>query len=298
VQTTQVAQVAEVAEAPAQPGDPTIESKPDEAPAQAPFAGDAWAAALANTVAHKVADAAEPADVHEPAAELARPRPAVAAAEPVVAPSAPTAEPGWVDTSGSPWELEAKKASLLAATWDAPAPRPAEPASVAEAEKFLAEQPACAQISEVVRQSAGSAAEVAEAPAGQPEQVFAAETAEPTQMRSEEPAATEVAAESAYASGAQLDINATQEVPVLEPEASHYSGTLSAEPPADTAIENDAPAPVETPAIPPATQPPDMDALVARVLAKMNPEVLHKVTQEILKPVIEAIIKDELSQKK
>ena len=44
--------------------------------------------------------------------------------------------------------------------------------------------------------------------------------------------------------------------------------------------------------------PPDMDELVARVLAKMNPDVLQKVTREILKPVIEAIIRDELDSKK
>src|SRR5262249_38782943 len=43
---------------------------------------------------------------------------------------------------------------------------------------------------------------------------------------------------------------------------------------------------------------PDTDELVARVLAKMNPDVLQKVTREILKPVIEAIIRDELDSKK
>ena len=43
---------------------------------------------------------------------------------------------------------------------------------------------------------------------------------------------------------------------------------------------------------------PDMDELVARVLAKMNPEVLQRVTREILKPVIEAIIRAELDSQK
>jgi hypothetical protein len=43
---------------------------------------------------------------------------------------------------------------------------------------------------------------------------------------------------------------------------------------------------------------PDMDALVARVLEKMNPELLQKMTHEFLRPVIEAIIQDELSSKK
>ena len=40
---------------------------------------------------------------------------------------------------------------------------------------------------------------------------------------------------------------------------------------------------------------PDMDELVARVSAKMNPDVLQKVTREILRPVIEAIVRDEMS---
>jgi hypothetical protein len=47
-----------------------------------------------------------------------------------------------------------------------------------------------------------------------------------------------------------------------------------------------------------AAEPLDMDALVARVVAKMNPDVLQRVTREILKPVIEALIKDELNSKK
>src|SRR5262249_7209293 len=41
----------------------------------------------------------------------------------------------------------------------------------------------------------------------------------------------------------------------------------------------------------------NMDELVARVLAKMNPEVLQAVTREILKPVVEVLVKDELSKK-
>jgi CheY-like chemotaxis protein len=43
---------------------------------------------------------------------------------------------------------------------------------------------------------------------------------------------------------------------------------------------------------------PDMDALVARVIDKMNPEVLKKMTHEFLRPVIAAIIQDELNSKK
>jgi CheY-like chemotaxis protein len=42
----------------------------------------------------------------------------------------------------------------------------------------------------------------------------------------------------------------------------------------------------------------NMDELVARVLANMNPEVLQAVTREILKPVVEAMVKEELKSKK
>ena len=43
---------------------------------------------------------------------------------------------------------------------------------------------------------------------------------------------------------------------------------------------------------------PNMDDLVAKVLAKMSPEVLQAVTREILKPVVEEMVKDELKSKK
>ena len=56
---------------------------------------------------------------------------------------------------------------------------------------------------------------------------------------------------------------------------------------------------LETPA--PATTPaptPSMDDLVAKVLAKLNPEVLQAVTREILKPVVEAMVQEEMKSKK
>jgi CheY-like chemotaxis protein len=42
----------------------------------------------------------------------------------------------------------------------------------------------------------------------------------------------------------------------------------------------------------------DMEAMVAKVLAKLNPDVLQALTREILKPVIESMVKDELNAKK
>jgi CheY-like chemotaxis protein len=42
----------------------------------------------------------------------------------------------------------------------------------------------------------------------------------------------------------------------------------------------------------------DMNAMVAKVMSKMNPDVLQALTRELLKPMIEAIVKDELGAKK
>jgi hypothetical protein len=56
---------------------------------------------------------------------------------------------------------------------------------------------------------------------------------------------------------------------------------------------------VKTPAAEPAQQAaPSMDDLVAKVLAKMNPEMLQAVTREILRPVVEAMVKEEMKSKK
>src|SRR2546422_985283 len=54
---------------------------------------------------------------------------------------------------------------------------------------------------------------------------------------------------------------------------------------------------IETP-VPAPEATPSMDDLVARVLARMNPEVLQAVTREILKPVVEAMVKEEMKSKK
>jgi CheY-like chemotaxis protein len=54
-------------------------------------------------------------------------------------------------------------------------------------------------------------------------------------------------------------------------------------------------APASTPTQP---QAPSMDDLVAKVLAKMNPEMLQAVTREILRPVVEAMVKEEMKSKK
>jgi CheY-like chemotaxis protein len=121
-------------------------------PTQPPFSGDAWAAAVSPTVEEKPAalETAIPAapDIVSPAlpevsatatvqyVEPSTGTQVAAATEttPVAEPEAKPAGSDWYSTPPpSPWDAEAKKASQLAATWDAvaapkPEPAAAEPA--------------------------------------------------------------------------------------------------------------------------------------------------------------------------
>ncbi|HWN76266.1 MAG TPA: response regulator [Candidatus Udaeobacter sp.] len=299
--------VEEVAEAP-RVGVSTLENKPFGSPA--PFAGDAWAAALATTVQEKIVSASEQI------AEVSAPADANAT---VIEPAPQTAEAAgpanWASVTDTPWELEAKKASLLAATWDAPAP--SMPPSVTEAEQFLQEEPAAAVpeapsavVNEFVEQTSfhgGSEftqeqrTEASEAPAAASVESFESKSSEGSyELPVLDFSTPETETESAYASSAPAELNETQEVQAYqEPEpnfVSHMEPPAVAEEPARVteAVEE-----VVHHAEPAAeVQQLDMDALVARVVAKMNPDVLQRVTQEILKPVIEALIKDELASKR
>jgi hypothetical protein len=42
----------------------------------------------------------------------------------------------------------------------------------------------------------------------------------------------------------------------------------------------------------------DMDAVVAKVIARLSPGVLEGVTRDILKPLVEAVVREELESKK
>src|SRR5262249_8893267 len=120
--------------------------------------------------------------------------------------SASSAASNWAAPAESPWEMEAKKASMFASTWDAPAtePPPAAPSTVAEAEKFLAEETA-----ENLREAA-------------PEQSSshgAAEFAEETKAD----AAESIVNGSAYSSSELLTGNEAQEIPVFTESSSSYA---------------------------------------------------------------------------
>jgi CheY-like chemotaxis protein len=230
----------------------TMEPKPSSVPVPGAFSGDAWAAAMSAGVEEKIPEAAvieaDPVvtQVSSMAAEelLKSAVAEVAAAVPFVdeplAAAPESAEPakvqessnGWFSVPPSPWDVEAKKASALAATWDTPvveAPSVMEHAVIAE-----------------------------------PEAVHLVERVE-----------------------ASVEAIVHEDAAVLKEEASSASPYT-----AEAILDPTAPPQPEVP-----TQV-AMDELVARVIAKLNPEVMQRMTQDILKPVIEALLKDELNAKK
>jgi CheY-like chemotaxis protein len=258
----------------------TIEGKPSEGPV--PFTGDAWAAAMAAGVEDKLIEigATEIPAVEETAApeakEAANEETQVAersSFEPASVPPEPSASHAgqakgggpanaWFSVSGTPWEVEARKATLLASTWDAPAT--ASPDDTQEVLPPVTEPAAEEAVAH------GHARLPSAEPGGDRENTTApAETTTITKW------------ESAWETQAPP-------VPSFEP----------VERIAEVAEPETAESPKEEQVKAAQSSQPDMDELVTRVLVKMNPEVLQKVTREILKPVIEAIIRDELDSKK
>ena len=263
--------LTEVAESPAVAVS-TIESKPSEGPV--PFTGDAWAAAMAAGVEEKLteigtsevptAGETASAEIREQASEDTR-APEKSSFEPSSAQQeasgdqAREAEPAnsWFSVSGTPWEFDAKKAMLLASTWDVPVTSSPDEIQEAPVTEPLAEAPAPA-----------------------------ASGVQPAEPESRQESATEPAEAAATTTWGSAWEAPAAPVPSFEPQAERIAEPKAGEPRAEGRAEAAQ-----------AAQP-DMDELVARVLAKMNPDVLQKVTREILKPVIEAIIRDELDSKK
>ena len=256
----------------------TLESKP-EAGAH-PFAGDAWAAAMATGVEEKITQIKEEATgtlevptLPHTETSIGEELPGTVAASlgssTVEAPAheeeAKSAEPpNWAPIPESSWEVEAKRASLLASTWDAPAP-----ASPEETQEVFVhtEVPVGTPLTQGGTEAGLLAVGPAEAPA--------------TEHSAEPPSATPEPTNGA--GGWEAPVAAPPTAVIQE---AHEEPARS---------EEHVPTPVPETVAPPAQ--PDMDELVAKVLGKMSPDVLQRVTREILKPVVEAIIRDELNHK-
>jgi CheY-like chemotaxis protein len=181
--------------------------------------------------------------------------------------SAPDPSPAlnsWMAGALSPWDAELQRANELASTWDSAKIAPAavvEDTAVTEA--FLNSGLMATAHEHVVEAIEEVKAELPTAGAE------ASQEAAPIEHLYS-PAAPEI-----------------QETPyAVSPETETTASELEA------AAVPDAPIAHEI-----APETPDIDELVARVLAKMSPDVLQAVTREILKPVVEALVKDELNKK-
>lgn len=224
------------------------------------------------------------------------------------------------------WEVQANKANLLAATWDAPgvneAPAVLEPAvvNVAAAETERMEEP-LVQEGKVAEEVEGVAAVteeardheiVAEHGVSEGAPIVAEESsayAAVDEVETVEEMAPVVEAEPAYVAeevqaqpaGAQAESENGELAAAVEAGADgnvEKAAGQAKDPQAEnflkTAVANAA-----NGSLPTANGASDAvnDELVARVLASLSPEVLQAVTRQILKPVVEAMVRDELNKK-
>jgi CheY-like chemotaxis protein len=114
-----------------------------------------------------------------------------------------------------------------------------------------------------------------------------------------EPVVTESAAAVSFVSSDVAVPSSTEAPETFETSLTNVEETQ--EIPVEHEMESDSPSAIAEPEATPSTptaEEPDVDELVARVLAKMSPDVLQKVTRELLKPMIESIVRDEISGKK
>jgi CheY-like chemotaxis protein len=278
----------------------TLEQKPAEA--TSPFTSDAWAAAMSATVEDKLVAAAveEPKAsaivTPEPDATQAQADTFAAASAPAVDEEPKTEPANWAAVPETSWDKEAKRASMLASTWDV-AP-PGSPDETQEIPVYKAEEPAVesAATEEAAAPSAYSGSlELEHVPSEPAEKPAHNVVSEPASL-----GALPKSWENTWESPAPI-VSAPaprQEIQAEQPAALETQAEPAEEIKDDTAPTME-PAPHIAETTPVETLPaPNMDELVARVLGKMNPEVLQRVTREILKPVIEAIVRDELDSKK
>lgn len=223
----------------------------------AQFASDAWAAAIGTAANQETAvaeaeketvapqAAATPEVTAEPKAAQPEPPAEPSPTADTVAPAAVESEQSratssWFSTAPTPWDAESLKASLLASTWDAPAPAQETNAHVESSIPTPFVQSRAADEIAVVSERAESAISQA---------------------------TVEVVRE---------QVSSEQKHDVRGTSLSDHAQEEETEKIADI----------------------DVDAVVAKVLARMKPDLLQEVTREILKPLVEAVVREELSSKK
>jgi CheY-like chemotaxis protein len=203
--------------------------------------------------------------------EVALPEVEVAEANPSVQPETSRNVNSWMAGSVSPWEAEPERASQLASTWDTA--KAAPDVTVEEnstTEPFLDSGISRSVYAPAVEQPMQEAQPAEELSSTLPMSVPASIVEDIPAIESLlSPETKEIIHE-----------ETSHAIAEQQPELHDLTDSL-----AEVANE---PAPTSTP---------NMDEIVAKVLAKMNPEVLQAVTREILKPLVEAMVKDELTKK-
>jgi CheY-like chemotaxis protein len=189
----------------------------------------------------------------------------------------------WFSVSSSPWDAEAQKANQLASAWDAaPAAPPAPTAPSASAPETA--EPAAAPEAQAAAPDI-SYDFVSEEPSTEP----VVYTPDPNLVRNEvvsNERLPDLVSDEALSPEAVETIR--QETSYVLEDAAQEAIRRTEE--ADKA-KSRANEPEQAAAL-------DVEALVAKVLAKMNPEMLQAVTREILKPVVEAMVREEMKPKK
>lgn len=188
----------------------------------------------------------------------------------------------WMAGAVSPWDSELLRASQLASTWDTAKGTPTvavEETSATEA--FLNSELMTTSTEPFTEEHTEEETSAFEAAT---EEIPPVESAPETpSAESETPPAESLAGIDSMLSPITKEIIQEETVHAItaqEPEvhAAADSADLATSQPQAVAAAN-------------------MDEIVAKVLAKMNPEVLQAVTREILKPLVEAMIQDELQKK-
>jgi len=194
--------------------------------------------------------------------------PAATVTPPVIAEPKPDVN-SWMAGAVSPWEAEMQRASQLASTWDSAKSAPAVVVEETSATEAFLDSGLMTRTNELQTEEhladPSSPEPVSDEPASSQTTIEAVATIESLLS----PVTQEI-----------LHEEAAQAVAEQQPELHESAGWIA------PIASNPAPALA-----------PDMDEIVAKVLAKMNPEVLQAVTREILKPLVEAMIKDELHKR-
>ena len=252
----------------------------ETAPQLAPFTEDAWVAALG----HKTAVETAPQEIAAPQREKFVEEVRAVAAAPVVPPppsvsvqaEKPAPEP-------VPVEMASSAPASVAPVPETPKPETSNSWFSAVSSPWDAEAKKAAQLA-----STWDAPAVATKEPEPPASVY---SAEPLLEQAESNHAAGAGVES-YAPAMSADVKAKVEeaalpaatVEAIREEAHQVTETAVSEVPATAASSK--------------AGEPSMEDLVAKVLAKMNPDMLQAVTRDILKNVVESMVRDEMNAKK